>query len=165
MFLVIALVAFPMVLATSCGVFTTNTLFNSNVTSTDANDCIKINASGITINCNNYYIIKQNADGGTAIVSTQARDNVTVRNCNVIGENGTWWQGINSAFNSGQNWTVRDSYVRNATAELGLSNGTGLILPYYAGRVYNVIVEYNDYGIYNGGGCCGGCVFDNITSR
>ena len=99
----------------------------SNVTSTGT--CFTIDSDNVTLDCNNYKITYSTGgvDNNLGITSQQ-KDNVTVKNCNVV--DGNWSGGTNRHgiyFYDVNNDTIQNSFVNT-------SNGAAIYV-YVAGSV------------------------------
>lgn len=107
--------------ASVCGLVNGNIMLNNNVNANGT--CFVANSSSITIDCNNYAInYSRNGDGFFAL-DTQAKDDVTLKNCNIHMGNSSAVSSYGIFVNQSANFKIYNSTIYGNSA---IVNGSSI---------------------------------------
>ena len=126
----------------ACGTVSTTDTLTANVTT--AGTCITITGSNLDFNCNgNFITFNTGAGGDDSGIYVAARNNVTIRNCNIRSTNaGTLVRGVNVSLSTNVS-------VSNINVSLNNSN-TGFGVWITGGHNVNVTSSYFQYSNSSG---------------
>ena len=133
---------------TSCGDVNSALTLSTNLVTTG--DCLVVNTSDITINCDGYSITGDAGGGDYGILDIVGYDNVTVQNCNIV----DFDHGIRFTY-FGENATIINNSFVNNSRGVHLETISTLIV----NNTFNEDLT-DDYGVY-----LDSTTFTNITNN